>query len=363
MGNLFRYSGLTTKIKSMQSRMLTLNDYNEMAHMTTVKDVAIYLRNCPSYSNVLEGINENDILNGHDSNSVHRGQLENKLIFSMYKDYVKIYKFTNGSERRFLDSYFIYFEIEIIKVLLRMFLDSRTLEYNLSDFEKFFMEHSKIDIKRLSKVTNLNEFIECLKETDYYNILSLLQNVGTITLFDIEMQLNLYYFSMTWKLMQKYLTKQNKKVVMQTFGVRIDLLNIMWIYRAKTYYSVDKDIIYTYIIPIRYKLKRQQIKQMVEANDNEELIKAIQNTCYSDALEEYDIGNAEKVYFTIVSKLLKKATMQTPMSLAPVRYFMYYKETELANITKIIESIRYGLKPEEIIKYLDISVKNGVEVT
>lgn len=359
MGKLFKYSGLTTKIKAMKSHMLTMDNYNEMAHMNTVKDIAIYLRNCPAYSDALKDIDENDA--SHE-NGVHRGQLENKLIFSMYKDYVKIYKFTSGSERRFLDSYFIYFEIDIIKVLLRMFLDSRPMEYNLSDFEKFFMEHSKIDIKKLSKAISLNEFIECLKETDYYNILSLLQNVGTTTLFDIEMQLNLYYFSRTWKLMQKYLDKQNKKVVMQTFGVRIDLLNIMWIYRAKTYYSVDKDIIYTYIIPIRYKLKKQNIKQMVEANDNEELLKAIQTTCYSDALTKFNMSNVEKVYFSTVSGLLKKATTQRPMSLAPVRYFMYYKNTELANITKIIESIRYGLKPEEIMKYLDISVKNGVEI-
>lgn len=345
MGGLFKYSGLITKIRAMQSYMLTHKNYDDMVHMSSVKEIALYLKDCKSYSNALSDINENDI---------HRGQIEKKLMYSMYKDYEKIYKFTNGNDRSFLDAYFIYFEVEILKTLLRMVFDSRQIEYDLKDFERFFMEHSAIDINTLSKSNNLDEFIECLRGTDYYNILSSLYNVGTVTLFDIEMQLDLYYFTQTWKLKDKYLKGRNRETVTYTFGSRIDMLNILWIYRAKVNYSINKDTIFAYIIPIRYKLKKQQIKNMVEAKGIDEFLEAIKSTTYASFLLNLSKESAEDTYNNILSKLHVKSKMQYSMSIAPVRYFMYCKKQEISNITRIIEGIRYSLKPEEIMKYIDI---------
>lgn len=354
MESLLKYSGLVTKVKAMQSHMLTEEDYTNMANMKKVKDVALYLKQCSAYSDALSDINENDI---------HRGDIEKKLIYSMYKDYEKIYKFTDGTDRNFLNSYFVYFEIEILKLLLRTVFDSRQIDYELKDFETFFNEHSVIDVKKLSKARNLNEFIDYLKDTDYYNMLSVLYNVETPTLFDAEIQLDLYYFNYTWKLKNKYLTGQNNKAVTETFGARIDLLNILWIYRAKINYMVDKDTIYTYIIPIYYKLKKNQIRNMIEAKDFEEFYDIVKTTYYSTALKSFEGGNAEKAYFSFVSKMHKKAVSQSPMSLAPIRYFMYHKKIEIANITRLIEGVRYSLKPNEIIRYLNMYDENGGEVT
>lgn len=345
MFDSIKYSGLITKIRAMESNMLTFQNYKDMSNLQTVSDIAIYLKQCKAYSYALSDIDENNI---------HRGQLEKRLMYSMYKDYERIYKFTDGDDRHFLNSYFIYFEVEILKTLLRMVFDLRPIEYDLKDFEKFFEDHSDIDIKKLSTSKNLTEFLEALKNTKYYIILEPLYNIGTISLFDIEMQLDLYYFSETWKLKNKYLKGRNNKVVTYTFGSRIDILNILWIYRAKTYYDINKDIIYTYVIPIRFKLKKSDLKQMIEAKTSEELEAAIKNTSYSKILLSLADKTKEESYFSILNKLHHKANTQNSMSLAPVRYFMYRKKAELANIIKIIEGIRYNLKPEEIIGYLDI---------
>lgn len=353
MKNLIKYSGLVTKIRAMQSHMLTIHDYKNMVHMTKVKDVTLYLKNCPAYSEALVDIGEDDI---------HRGIIEKKLIISMYKDYEKIYKFTNGKDRYFLNAYFIYFEVGIIKTLLKIVFDSRTVEYDLLDFEKFFMEHSNIDIKKLSKSKNIVEFIEFLKGTDYYNIVALLHTGDNISLFDIEMRLDIYYFSQTWKLRSKYLSKNNKRAITPAIGTKVDLLNIMWIYRAKTYYEVDNDIIYSYIIPIRYRLKKQQIKQMIESKDDNSLVTEIKSTPYAEIVSSFQKGRGEKFYYAIVERLLYRASKQYSTSLAPVTYFMQHKEIEIGNITKIIESIRYGLQPEAIMEYVNIYNKSGGDV-
>ncbi len=351
MLNLFKYSGLTTKIKAMQSHMFTLEDYKKMSNMNNLKELVMYLKDCKAYKSILSDVNENNI---------HRLEIEKKLMFSMYKDYENIYKFVNGKERHFLDSYFIYFEIEIIKVLLKMFLSSKPIEYNLMEFEKFFMKHSRIDIKKLSKAETINEFIDIMKDTDYYNILSLLNNGEDITLFDIEMRLDRYYFLQTWKLINKHLNKKDKKFISIELGTNIDLLNILWIYRAKNYYFVDKSIIYSYIIPVRHKLKKSQIKEMVEANNNIEFEEAIKKTYYSKIFDALKEEKGEKILFYTMSKVFNASKLKNPVSLVSVAYFMYFKQVEISNITRIIECIRYSLKPEEITKYIDIYNKNGV---
>ena len=53
MGELLTYSGTTTKIRAMKSRLLTDNDYRNMASMTSVSDALVYLKKTPGYGHLL----------------------------------------------------------------------------------------------------------------------------------------------------------------------------------------------------------------------------------------------------------------------------------------------------------------------
>ena len=103
---------LITKIRAMESKLLTNEDYNNLHNMNTIREIFTYLQEKPVYKKVLEGYD--------DINSLHRNQLEHLLIHSMYDDFVKIYKFSNVEERNFLNIIKIkriYFIMEIIMVM------------------------------------------------------------------------------------------------------------------------------------------------------------------------------------------------------------------------------------------------------
>lgn len=53
-GNLLAYSALTTKIKAMHSKLLTNEQYEELAHFTTVADAFAYLQKLPYYEELLQ---------------------------------------------------------------------------------------------------------------------------------------------------------------------------------------------------------------------------------------------------------------------------------------------------------------------
>ena len=81
-GNLLAYSALTTKIKAMHSKLLTNEQYEELAHFTTVADAFAYLQKLPYYEELFADI---------DPSTIHRGQIEWLLNFSTYSDFSKIY--------------------------------------------------------------------------------------------------------------------------------------------------------------------------------------------------------------------------------------------------------------------------------
>ena len=51
MGTLLSYSGLSTKIRAMQSRLMTEKQYQEIAQMESVTQVVAYLKRQPGFAN------------------------------------------------------------------------------------------------------------------------------------------------------------------------------------------------------------------------------------------------------------------------------------------------------------------------
>lgn len=67
MGSVLSYSGLSTKIRAMQSRLVTDEQLEEIVQLPNVPQVTAYLKRTPEYQNIWSGLDENDL---------HRGQIE-----------------------------------------------------------------------------------------------------------------------------------------------------------------------------------------------------------------------------------------------------------------------------------------------
>ena len=59
MGNLLAYSGIVTKVRAMQAKLLTDEDFQNIAAFHTVTEVAAYLKEHPGYRNILADMDEN----------------------------------------------------------------------------------------------------------------------------------------------------------------------------------------------------------------------------------------------------------------------------------------------------------------
>lgn len=343
MLSVFQYSGITAKVRTMMGKMLTVDDYKAMIQKKTVQDVANYLKNNTYYNTVLDDINEN---------SIHRGQLEQILKTSLIESYTKLFKFLRGDVKTYLKLIFLKYEIEELKMIVRVLHTEHNIQFAQNSLA-FLRENDDIDIQKLLESKNIQQLIENLKGSVYYNVLSpFVVNTEHLDLFSIEMTLDMYFFNLVWKQKEKLLSGEDQRIITQSLGSETDVLNILWIHRCKKYYNIPNEIIYSYIIPYRYRLTKSQIVKMVEAKTVEELEQIVGATCYAQIFGQNKGLLLEHDFNLYVFKIYKKILRYHPFSIASIMAFIHLKEIEIRNLISIIEGIRYGLEPEQIKQYI-----------
>lgn len=341
-GKLLSYSGIITKVRAMSNNLISIDDYNFISTINSVPDFISFLKKQPAY---------NDIFANLDEKSLHRGQIERIIINAVYKEYAKIYRFANQHQRNVLKLIFFRYEVNILKgCLLRIFNQDNI--YELSSFYKFFMNHSKLKINDLVASKSMDEFISNLKGTIYHNLFVTLYNSNHHTLFDYEMQLDIFYFKKVWKLKDKYLKGTELVTFTDCIGKQIDLQNILWIYRSKKFYDVDNSTILSIIIPVNYKLKKEQLTNLIETSTIEEFLNYLNTTYYHLFYDSLDGQSMELIFRKLMNKIYKDNSRQYPYSISPILNYLFLKEQEIDRLTTALECIRYQLEPKDILEYV-----------
>lgn len=352
MTNLLAYSGLTTKVRAMEGNLLSEQDFSQIMSLSSVTEVISFLEKQKGYKNFLGNSNIYDI---------HRGDLEKHLMVSAYRDYAKLYNFASVSQRKYLELYFMKYETHLLKQILREILNTGHIEYDLSIIKPYLDKFSKINVSLLSGTTTLEEFTEALKDTVYYKPLMALHSASNTLLFDYELCLDLQYFETMWKGRDKYLSGTDYKVITASYGMMIDLLNIQWIYRCKKYYSMSGPQVVAMLIPVNYKLKKQQLREMANADSLESMLNIFGKTYYSKMIRSLslDINRQDLLYKLLMDKQHNASFKTNPYSIACIDTYLYKKQQEISKLIYLIECIRYSYPPDKI----NTIMNNGGEPT
>lgn len=336
MGNLITYSGIAAKVRAMERWRIKDGQFREMAALETVPEAVEYLRRFLPYREIFQELEDGDL---------HRGNIEQRLNLSQYRDFAKLYKFANIRQRRFMDLYFMHYEISIIKTCLRNAVGHREQRQDLSVFKVFFERHSKIDLILLSQSGSVEDFVGNLKGSPYHEPLSLMLQRGRASLPDLETALDMLYFKTIWKIKEKYLSKEERGILVQCFGTRMDMLNLEWIRRSKKFYRLSAGEIYAMMIPIHLHLTKGEITKMAEAETMDQLYEMIRGSWYGrlDVIRSQEQPDLDHIIYEIVDRIYQTTRRKDPYSIAILNSYLYFKEREVAGIIHTIEQIRYGL--------------------
>lgn len=347
-GKLRDYSGMTTKIRAMKKKLLSPEQYEEITRFTTVADLINYLQTLPAYSGVLANLTPA---------TAHRGEVESRMTFSTYNDFSKIFHFAGNSQKKYLEFYFMKYEISILKSCMRNIMDSRP-ETEPVLIDKHFKRHSKINIDKIITASDMDDFVNNLTGTVYEKPLRKILQLESPILFDFEMTLDLFFFIYIWEHQNIFIPKGEKDYFKNSFGVQVDLLNILWIYRCKKYYTLTDSQIYSFLIPIYFNIDRTNIKNFVEAETIDNFFDLIESCYYGRTYTFRRDASIEAQFGGIMNKVYLQEFKESPYSLASINAYFQLKNLEVAKVVTAMECIRYGYKPDVISQY--INQKRGV---
>ena len=344
MGNIMAYSGIVTKVRAMQSKLLTEEDFENIASMKSVLEIIAFLKERPAYAALLEQM---------DESLYHRGNIEKIMYQSLYNDYTRLFQFGGMEQKKFLKLYMKRYEVDLINYCLRIVFNHYDLPFDLNYKKEFFDKYSQLSIDRLITSRNVDELVENLKGTEYYDPLRRLKDSGAATLFDYDLALDLYYFTTLWKSRRRLLKKKELEIFTRDCGSKIDLLNLQWIYRAKKYYHMLPPDIYSMTIPIHYRIKVEEFKTLVETPTLEQFEAEVEKTYYAGKYNYMQTDKTlEQMYRDCLRKFYLTDKRNDPYSIAIVNTYLFLKEEEIYKLTTALECIRYGLTKGETLGYL-----------
>lgn len=342
MSGLMSYSGITTKIRAIRGKMLKQEQFLELAECGSVAEVLEYLKNTEAYQ---------DLFSTMDTKDVHRGNIEKLLKKSYYSDYEKLYRFADVEQRKYLDLFFKKFELTFLKACLRNICRTDSEDRSAKEISEFLQKHSKLDMAALQSETTMEGFVERLKKTEYYDPLKRVLTGEQRTLFHYEAALDLLYFTRFWKEKSKFFKGIDVQILNRAFGYKIDILNMQWIYRSKRYYQLSDAEIYSFLLPITYRLTKQDITRMVEAADAKSFLTAIQRTAYYRIYPDISGETLEDMYIYLLDNVHDSDGYKHPYSVAILNSYLYRKEYEINKIITIMECIRYSVDRQDMMHY------------
>ena len=332
------YYAVKTKLSAKRGRICKKFDWDKILDFTSVEQLIDYLKKSEAFKDILKDV----------KNDIHRDNLE--TILGRYKtlEIEELLHYYSGAYKEFVKSFLIEADLTDMNLILRKIARSE----NLNDTEKRFIHSQKftnIPYDKLLSSKNVNEFIENLKGTPYYSdLIGLTSDDAIKREFHIEMKLYVTYYKAQFKMADK-LYKDDRKTVKSIIGTKIDILNVLWIYRAKNYYHITPAEMLNYSLENGKELKFDNLKKLCFAEKGkefDEIVEAALGNKFKNNLNNIDISLAMNYFMH--SYLNKNVFENMGLTLS----YIYMLDIIINNLITITEGIKYHLPKDNLKNYL-----------
>lgn len=330
MANLLKYPALNAKMKGMYAKTLQEEEIEELIRQNTLKEAISYLKT--KFSS-LENVNE----------SSNRRILEQELNNVFIIDILKLYKYLDDKEISIFMHFILKYELNCVKNIFRNLTTNKDVKVTLKNIDNWTNKLFS-NIKSINDVEEEKEFLEVIKNEEYYDIFKKYEDViEEAPLEDIEVALDKFYFQEIF-----YLSKTINSEFEEMIGKEIDLLNIVWIYRAKKYFKHSPDEIKQILIPINYKISKNVIQKLIDSNDFEDMKAILSKTIYKQVFKDEEFIERDKTLY--LHKMYLKYFKTKLFNICTIFCYMNLVDIEIKNIINIVEGIRYNIDRKEIQK-------------
>ena len=333
---------INVKCRAMFARLLDRSEYDLLLTMKSVSQIAEYLMKQTPYAYALRRI---------DTNDVHRGQLEQVFKKSLFYDYERLIKFTSGGNKAVIRAMFESYEIDDIKQVISSICSDNEHQLTSDDLQ-YSRTYGKARVESLLGADTMEALVGNLSGTRYHSVLLPFAVRDNPDFLKVDHALNLLDYNAKVNVINKSLGGAVRKTTLMTLGIRMDIENILFIYRMKKLYEYPAGELIHYLIPGGHALSRKTLFDLAGCERIGDVAGIIAGTKYAALFpaggeNEWEALHDEFFYGTHTRQMRSIGD-----SLAVALSYLFLKETDMKNIVMIIEGVRYTLPPDRIASYL-----------
>lgn len=333
------YNATVTKIRAIYGKRISDKDYQELINLSNVSEITDYLKRNTHYC---------DILSTVDTNTLHRGMLENLLRKKEFETYLKITKFEGLAKNEFYNYIFLRSEVDEVLNCIRM-INAKS-EKQIETMQIYYNPYTPIDFLELAKMRTFPDLLVLLKKTPYYNVLSGIvpNEKGKVDYLKCETKMRTYYLH---RLLESVGGKKDDSETLKFLIMSdIDLINVINSYRQTAFFGESEDVIVEDMLPFSGRLSPAKLEEIYSAPTADEFLNRFAKTYYGRQMIDkgLDVKDLEYSVQKLRYKYTKAALTKSESAPLSVYAFMYLRHIEVVNLITIIEAIRYKIPTAQI---------------
>ena len=324
------------KIRTVFGSALTEADYHEMTNRQTIAELCDYLKGLKRFHDLLVDV---------EPSTIHRGYLEQLIKKESFITYRRLVKFQQLDRCSFFKFYIKKAETVQLINFLHMYEADMNEEY-LASVPGYITEYSRIDLLGLASCHSYDEILSHLRKTEYYKPLKRIapKDGSEPELARAERALRVHYYQSILNSAKKELSEDEYKEIARLVGTDADLINYTNAYRMKKYFALDKDEIEKRSLPFS-RIGLRKMRDVYSCDETDDMERLMDKSVYrnDDPDQTIESRNARARI-----KAVKHVIELTSSAAAALFAFMMICDIEAANLTHIIEGIRYNADLSEI---------------
>lgn len=337
---------LGTKTRALYGKLIDNDQYSALVQTKNRREMLALLASYPAYSDM------------QVSGSASAVEAE---LYRIRRDNVNsIFYFAKRDEQEFLEAYQLTEELSELKDYLRvlLFTDHKTLFT--------FVEHSAHAEElhfSADPDTEVDAYLRTLVDRPYYRVIEpyLGDEIASLRKRNYTLELNLdrWYYDNLFKEM-KDLPKSAQKDLKDYIGKKIDLINLQWLYRLKTYHADDAIVQQTVATDGGKQFKPSDLKELMDMN-REAFLGWLNTTTYrglivDDKKRDYEWDlRSNRWRLQMLKSLFRKPQATIVSAIA----YMELTQIEVINLTRILEGLDLKLPAADIRAFLILDGEKG----
>lgn len=335
MGSPSKFAAVNTKINAMYSKLLKNDEFEALLYKDNLKSIVEFLQEKLE----IEGLKNMSITD-----------IEFQLEKYRYNKIKRLRSYFKETYLDFFDALLLEYEINDIKMVLHKLQIGENIDLKKDNF--FQLSKNKILIPKDN--ATISSYLEQIKSTEYYRLLQAYENEDKEKiLFYMTMSLDkLYYQNIINK--SAKLNKKDREYVKVFIGRRVDILNIIWIYRAIKNYHLISGEIFNFTIMGTGLLKIEDLKELAYIDKIEDFIVKIKEGPYEflvDSSHDIDLymnrRNNRYIYYLALGEYHK-----SKFDIRSLLAFNYIFTFETKDLISILEGRRFDISSEEMKQFL-----------